>query len=75
MDRGVVGFRFDALKHLFESDTFHDEPYYPGKENSTNYDDMIHIYINDLPETIDLLYEWRDFMDDYTSKKNLTISR
>lgn len=30
--KGVVGFRFDALKHLFESDKFLDEPYFPGKE-------------------------------------------
>lgn len=75
MDKGVAGFRFDALRHLFESSSFTDEEYIKGKEGSTNYDDMVHSYTTDQPETIDIIYSWREFMDDYSRRKNLTLPR
>lgn len=71
MSRGVVGFRFDALKHLFESDLFLDEPYLPGKENSTRYYDTDHIYTTDQPEVFEIIYQWRKFMDDFSKKNNV----
>lgn len=75
MDKGITGFRFDALKHLFESELFEDEPYIEGKENSTNHDDMNHTLTCDQPETIDIIYKWRQFLDDYTIKKNLSLTK
>jgi len=75
MDRGVSGFRFDALKHLFESTIFDDEPYLPGKENSTNHDDMIHKYTCDQPETIEMIHSWRKYLDDYNSRKNSSTTK
>lgn len=75
MDRGVAGFRFDALKHLFESTSMDDEQYVPGRENSTNFDDMIHKYTCDQPETVEIIYAWREFLDNYTIRKNSSFSR
>lgn len=69
MDKGVSGFRFDALKHLFESVTFADEPNIKGKEGSLLYKDINHIYILDQPEVFDIIYEWREFFDNYTKTK------
>lgn len=69
MDKGVTGFRFDALRHLFESDKFLDEPYLEGKEGSLIYDDIDHKYILNQPEDIEMVYEWREFMDNYTKTK------
>lgn len=74
MDKGVSGFRFDALKHLFESSTFLDEPYRKGKEGSLLYEDIDHIYTTDLPEDIEIIYAWREFMDNYTKRKNLSYT-
>lgn len=75
LDKGVAGFRFDALKHLYESASLTDELYIEGKEGSMNYDDMIHSYTTDQPETIDIIYSWREFMEEYSRRKNSSLSR
>lgn len=72
MDKGVSGFRFDALKYLFENVSLSDEPYLPGKENSTEYTELSHIYTEDQPEVIDTVLEWKAFMDSYTKTKNIS---
>lgn len=74
LDKGITGFRFDAVRHLFESESFEDEPYLPGKENSANYDDMNHTLILDQPENIDIIYKWREFFENYKKKKNLLFT-
>lgn len=75
MDKGISGFRFDALKHLYESEFFFDEPYVKGKKGSDKYQDMNHIYTLDQPEVIDIIYKWREFLDNYTQKNKLAISK
>jgi len=75
MDKGVNGFRFDALKFLYENVSLADEPFKPGKSNASEYADINHIYTCDQPEVIDSVLEWRAFMDDYTKRKNKSISR
>jgi len=77
MDRGVVGFRFDALRHLYENKDFLNEPCLKeGNEcSSTKYDNWDHIYTIDQPENIDIIMEWREFMDNHTRSKNFPISR
>lgn len=74
IEKGVIGFRFDALKHLYESETFEDEPFIKGKENSTNYDDLKHTLTCDQPETIEIIYKWRKFLEDYKTKKNSSFT-
>lgn len=74
LDKGVAGFRFDAVRHLYENASFPDEEYIKGKEGSLNYDDMIHTYTTDQPEIFEIIYSWREFMDDYV-EKNKSFSR
>lgn len=75
MDLGVDGFRCDAVQSLVEHGEFPDEP----RTNTPGYteDDRQYlqtIYEQDQPETYDVIYEWRQFVDAY-SEKNGGISR
>jgi len=76
LDKGVVGFRFDALKHLYESDLFLDEPCIMTEDEcKINYVSLNHTYTVDQPETIEIIREWREFVDNYTINNNMPISR
>jgi len=75
MDKGVNGFRFDALKYLYENNSLLDEPFLPGKSNASDFMELDHIYTQDQPEVITTVIEWKAFMDDYTKSKNKSISR
>lgn len=70
MDKGVAGFRFDALKFMYKNESFENEPNIVGKENSTKFQDLNHIYTLDQPEVFQQIVKWRTFMDDYSNKKN-----
>ncbi|CAI6365308.1 unnamed protein product [Macrosiphum euphorbiae] len=74
LDRGVVGFRFDALRHLYESDSLLDEPCLMTEEEcKINYVSLNHTYTVDQPETIEIIREWREFVDNYTRSNNRPI--
>jgi len=77
MSKGVVGFRFDALRHLYESDTFLDEPCLTEGDPLclVNHDSLNHTYTVDQPENIEIIKEWREFIDNYTRSNNIPISR
>lgn len=69
-ERGVDGFRLDALPHLFEADPANHGGVYPDEplsgnmflnENQTGY--TTQLYVRDLIELYDVVYEWRDFSD------------
>jgi len=75
MDKGVSGFRFDALKYLYENISLPDEPFLPGKSNASEFIELDHIYTQDQPEIIDSVIEWKAFMDNYTKSNNKSISR
>ncbi|XP_067137333.1 alpha-glucosidase-like isoform X1 [Centruroides vittatus] len=67
LDKGVDGFRIDAIPHLFESEELLDEPV---NENATvskdKYDYLDHIYTKSQPEIFIILAEWREILDNYT---------
>ncbi|VVC33480.1 Glycoside hydrolase superfamily,Glycosyl hydrolase, family 13, catalytic domain [Cinara cedri] len=69
LDRGVSGFRFDAVGYLYENNSFTDEPIIPGKEGSS-YNDLNHIYTKNQPEVIDTLIQWRKYAEDFRKKNN-----
>lgn len=75
MYKGVSGFRFDAVDYLYENVSLLDEPFLPGKSDSTEYMDLDHIYTRSQPENIIIVLEWRAFMDRYTKSNNKSISR
>ncbi|XP_033222514.1 alpha-glucosidase-like [Belonocnema kinseyi] len=69
LDRGVDGFRIDAINFAFEDKLFRDDP------NSNisgipkdDYDSLIHTYSRDQNETYGLIANWRKFMDNYSKK-------
>ncbi|KAK9296542.1 hypothetical protein QLX08_009492 [Tetragonisca angustula] len=66
MNRGVDGFRIDAINFMFEDAKFRDEP----RSNKTgipkdDYDSLVHIYTKDQNETYVTLQGWRKLMDEH----------
>lgn len=72
LDKGVDGFRIDAIPHLFEAQnedgSFPDEPVSGLTDDPTGIDYYTRIYTRDLPETYDMAYQWRELLDDYKKK-------
>ncbi|XP_055847987.1 maltase A1-like [Episyrphus balteatus] len=70
LDVGVDGFRIDAVPNLFEAlpnNTGHypDEPISGNTDDKDNSEYLNHIYTQNQPETLDMVYQWRTVMDDY----------
>lgn len=68
LDQGVDGFRISAVAHLFENESFPDEPVNEDADSSvleSDYEYLRHIYTTDLDETINTVYQWRNVVDDY----------
>ncbi|XP_055845481.1 maltase A2-like [Episyrphus balteatus] len=57
LDRGVAGFRIDAVPHMFEN--INEDGTFPDE------DPNIHVETQDQYETVELLYEWRAFLESY----------
>ncbi|XP_055594049.1 alpha-glucosidase-like [Uranotaenia lowii] len=70
LDRGVDGFRLDAINHLFEDADLRDEP--PANGAPGTYDSLNHIYTKDLREVYTVVYNWRDQLDQYSRENNRT---
>lgn len=64
LDRGVAGFRLDAITTLFEDPQLRDNPIKPGK-NNVGDPNMEHIYNDRLPEIHDVVRELRKVLDGY----------
>ena len=72
-NKKVDGLRIDAVKHLFESKNFEDEPVNrTGTSDLLNkelrYEDFNHIYTSNRKETFKLLVEWRRLFDQISVK-------
>ena len=64
MQRGVSGFRIDAVSRLYEDPYLHDDPYLPGS-NAYGDRNIQHKYTDDLPQVHDVLREVRRVVDKY----------
>jgi len=64
LDRGVAGFRIDAVSRLFEDPGLHDDPILPGT-NAYGDPNIDHKYTDNLPEVHDVLREIRQVVDKY----------
>jgi alpha-glucosidase len=64
MDRGVAGFRIDAVSRLYEDANLHDDPLLPGT-NAYGDPNIEHKYTDNLPEVHDSLREMRHVVDQY----------
>lgn len=69
LDRGVAGFRVDAVPNLFEiapqNGVYPNEPVNPNEPDEDNYDHLQHIYVIDQPETVDMVYQWRQVLHEH----------
>jgi alpha-glucosidase len=64
MQRGVAGFRIDAVSRLYEDPQMRDDPYLPGR-NAYGDRNIQHKYTDDLPQVHDVLKEVRKVVDKY----------
>ncbi|WP_266096836.1 alpha-amylase family glycosyl hydrolase, partial [Acinetobacter indicus] len=72
LSKGISGFRIDACPFLFEIDldpsgTYADEPVnnVQACPDPQDYCYLKHIYTNDRPETMDMIYQWRELTDQF----------
>lgn len=70
LDKGVAGFRCDAVYHLFEvaPDTdgnLPDEPPSGKCDDPNSFCYLNHIHVVDQDETYRMIYEWRKVLDEY----------
>ena len=64
LDRGVDGFRIDALRQLVKDDQFRDNPPDPDWRPGTDpYHSLLHT--TDRPELMENIAEWRALTDRY----------
>lgn len=69
LNKGVDGFRIDAIPFIFE--TVLDDGSYPDEPVSGMCSDptatcyLNHVHTKDLPETFDLVYSWRELLNQY----------
>ena len=76
MEKGVAGFRIDAIPCLFEKmnpdGSFSDEPR-SMIHGCDRYDDcyLNHTFVQDQNETYDMVYQWRKLVDDFSKSRNI----
>ncbi|XP_030768081.1 maltase 2-like [Sitophilus oryzae] len=71
LDFGVDGFRMDVAYALFEDSRFQDEPLSgdPTAEPG-DYTYLSHIYTENQNETLDMIYQFREFLDEYNANQS-----
>ncbi|XP_067627249.1 maltase A3-like isoform X2 [Eurosta solidaginis] len=67
--KGAAGFRVDAVPHVFEIErgsdgNWPDEPRNYLVNDTANYDSLLHIYTKNQPKTLELVYEFREVMNE-----------
>jgi alpha-glucosidase len=65
LDRGVAGFRLDAITTLFEDSTLHDEPL-TGRLDASGFPESNHTLTSGLPEVHEVLRRLRKMTDSYS---------
>jgi alpha-glucosidase len=70
LERGVAGFRLDAITSLIEDAQLRDEPVLPGT-NSLGDPNLDHIYTDNLPETHRVIRRLRAMVDTYPGTRVL----
>ncbi|XP_059476122.1 maltase 1-like [Neocloeon triangulifer] len=74
LDNGVDGFRIDAPPHIIEQIDFLDEPLTNDPSCPENqFCQLNHIYTMNQPETLDILREFRQVIDQYQSETGRVI--
>ncbi|XP_011135578.2 alpha-glucosidase isoform X2 [Harpegnathos saltator] len=72
LNKGVDGFRVDAVPHLCEHQGFPNEPL-TGNANPNDYGYTDKIYTKDQPRTYEVTRGWRSVLDEYPGDKVMMI--
>lgn len=79
LEKGVAGFRVDAVNCLFEADKELFGGKYPDEPSSgrtdvdpASHDSLAHIYTKDQNETYYMVYDWRDVLDEFKAKDGVS---
>lgn len=70
LDRGVAGFRLDAISTLFEDTQLRDDPVHPGT-NAQGDPNLHSLYSDNLPEVHDVMRRMRAMVDAYPGDRVL----
>ncbi|XP_055632788.1 maltase 1-like isoform X3 [Toxorhynchites rutilus septentrionalis] len=70
-EKGVNGFRVDAINHAYEDQRFLDEPVIDSNKE-LSYENLDHIYTLNLDQSYELIYDWRELFDRWSIKGNQT---
>ncbi|XP_043271077.1 alpha-glucosidase-like [Venturia canescens] len=65
LNRGVDGFRVDAMPHLCEDSRFLDEPLSGLTDDPSNFDYLQHIYVKDQARSYEIVKGWRTVLEEY----------
>lgn len=68
LDRGVDGFRLDAVSWFVKDELFRNNPFGWGPNAPRPYDLQRHVYDQHRPETHDVLSEFRKVLDEYDDR-------
>lgn len=66
--KGIGGLRVDAVNFLIEDSDFRDDPLSFETNDPNEYAYVKHIHSKDLPESLDVLYRFREVVDEYHKK-------
>src|SRR6266851_2004050 len=70
LDRGIDGFRIDALRQVIKDDQFRSDPLDPAwTEGKDPYLSVVHVYSTDRPELMDIVHEFRALADSYDGER------
>nr|AYV99560.1 venom polypeptide [Dolopus genitalis] len=75
LQKGVYGFRIDAVPHVFECVGMPDEPRNNDVKDPEDWSFLQHTCTVDQPETIEMVYEWREIMDKFTQESEDKVPR
>uniref|UniRef100_A0A336LV75 alpha-glucosidase n=1 Tax=Culicoides sonorensis TaxID=179676 RepID=A0A336LV75_CULSO len=67
IEKGIDGFRVDAINHVFEDKELRDEVTWEAEGDPTNWNEIYHNYTVDSEENYAVVYDWRDYLDYYTT--------
>ena len=72
LDKGVSGFRLDAVSRLFEDPNLRDDPYLPGY-NAFGDRNIQHLYTDNLPEIHQVFRQIRQLVDELSRARSAPL--
>ncbi|KAK9308580.1 hypothetical protein QLX08_001445 [Tetragonisca angustula] len=73
LDKGIDGFRIDAMKYIYEDQRLLDEPLSGLTDDPNAIEYTQKIYTTDLQSTYDILPTWRQILDEYEQPKYIMV--